>query len=586
MEYKIRGSNLKKDFLKEIFENRGINQEDIMKYLHPSFNNIQDWSALDNIKDACYLLKKHIDNNSKIGIIVDVDVDGTTSAATLWNFIKRIKPELQLEAIIHEKKLHGLTDDLYENVYNNDYNLIAIPDAGSNDYDKHKKLKDLGIDVLILDHHEAPYYSENAIVVNNQLSKNYKNKSLSGAGVVWQFIRAYIDIFDLDIDANDFLDVVATGNIADMSSLKELETRTIAIKGLMNEKNMFIKHFHKVQNYSIGDKLTPIGVAFYIAPSINAVHRTGTFEEKKLIFNAMLEGVQDQLVPSTKRGCNGEEEYLYEQAIRTAMNVRNRQNKIIEGAIKYIEEKIESENLTKHKLLLIEIPKDKVPQEVVGLIANKIAPKYQQPTLLLRRIDDKLMGSGRNFSNSPIEDFRGNLEKSQYTEYATGHAAAFGTCIKAEDKEKFLEEFDNKWKDIIFKPVYMVDYDFNIQETSFNFEEIEKLSEYIYSIGKLNEEGIWGQDMPESEIIVKNLPVDNIQLLSPDKKPTLKISCEGIDFMKFKSSEEEYNKLKGNNFGTVFINLLGKPNINSWGGRTTPQILINDYEIVGNKYSF
>lgn len=586
MEYKIRGLNLKKDFLKEIFENRGVSQEDIMKYLHPSFNNIQDWSALDNIEDACYLLKKHIDNNSKIGIVVDVDVDGTTSAATLWNFIKRIKPELQLEAIIHEKKLHGLTNDLYEDVYNNDYNLIAIPDAGSNDYDKHKKLKDLGIDVLILDHHEAPYYSENAVTVNNQLSKNYKNKSLSGAGVVWQFIRAYIDIFDLDIDANDFLDIVALGNVADMMSLKELETRTIAIKGLMNEKNIFIKHFHKVQNYSIGDKLTPIGVAFYIAPSINAVHRTGTFEEKKLIFNAMLEGVQDELIPSTKRGYKGQEEYLYEQAIRTAMNVRNRQNKIIEGAIQYIEEKIKSEDLTKHKLLLIEIPKDKVPQEVVGLIANKIAPKYQQPTLLLRRIDDKLMGSGRNFSNSPIEDFRGNLEKSQYTEYATGHAAAFGICIKVEDKEKFLEEFDNKWKDIVFKPVYMVDYDFNIQEISFNFEEIEKLSEYIYSIGKLNEEGIWGQDMPESEIIVKNLPVDNIQLLSPDKKPTLKISCEGIDFMKFKSSEEEYNKLKGNNFGTVFINLLGKPNINSWGGRTTPQILINDYEIVGNKYSF
>ena len=60
-----------------------------------------------------------------------------------------------------------------------------------------------------------------------------------------------------------------------------------------------------------------------------------------------------------------------------------------------------------------------------------------------------------------------------------GIPSAFGTCIKAEDKEKFLEEFDNKWRDIIFKPVYMVDYDFNIQETSFNFEEIKKLSEYI-----------------------------------------------------------------------------------------------------------
>lgn len=420
MEYKIRGLNLKKDFLKEIFENRGVSKEDIMKYLHPSFNNIQDWSALDNIEDACYLLKKHIDSNSKIGIIVDVDVDGTTSAATLWNFIKRIKPELKLEAIIHEKKMHGLTDDLYEDVYHNDYNLIMIPDAGSNNYDEHKKLKDLGIDVLLLDHHEAPCYSENAIVVNNQLSENYKNKALSGAGIVWQFIRAYIDIFNLDMDANDFLDIVATGVIADMSSLVELETRTVAIKGLSKENNLFVKHFHKVQKYSIGDKLTPIGVSFYIAPSINAVHRVGTFEEKKLIFDAMLEGIQDKMVPSTKRGHSGEEEPLYEQAIRTAMNVRSRQNKIVDEAVKYIEEKIEKEELTKHKILLIEIPKDKVPQEVVGLIANKIAPKYQQPTLLLRDIDGKLMGSGRNFSNSPIENFRESIEESVYTEYARG----------------------------------------------------------------------------------------------------------------------------------------------------------------------
>lgn len=420
MEYKIRGSNLKKDFLKEIFENRGISQEDIMKYLHPSFNNIQDWSALDNIEDACYLLKKHIDNNSKIGIIVDVDVDGTTSAATLWNFIKRINSDIKLDAIIHEKKLHGLTDDLYEDVYDNGYNLIVLPDSSSRDYEQHKKLKELGIDVLILDHHEAPYYSEFAVTVNNQLSKNYKNKALSGAGIVWQFIRAYIDIFNLDMDANDFLDIVAIGVIADMSSLVELETRTVAIKGLSKENNLFVKHFHKVQNYSIGDKLTPIGVSFYIAPSINAVHRVGTFEEKKLIFDAMLEGVQDKMVPSTKRGHSGEEEPLYEQAIRTAMNVRSRQNKIVDEAVKYIEEKIEKEELTKHKILLIEIPKDKVPQEVVGLIANKIAPKYQQPTLLLRDIDGKLMGSGRNFSNSPIENFRESIEESIYTEYARG----------------------------------------------------------------------------------------------------------------------------------------------------------------------
>ena len=214
----------------------------------------------------------------------------------------------------------------------------------------------------------------------------------------------------------------------------------------------------------------------------------------------------------------------------------------------------------------------------------KKAEKYP---LKIKDVTDETIKDFKDIMESTAErQHHGDRTLSYYQTLKDKLKDIIRMCLVYLDKEKFLEEFDNKWKDIIFKPVYMVDYDFNIQEISFNFEEIEKLSEYIYSIGKLNEEGIWGQDMPESEIIVKNLPVDNIQLLSPDKKPTLKISCEGIDFMKFKSSEEEYNKLKGSNFGTVFINLLGKPNINSWGGRTTPQILINDYEIVGNKYSF
>ena len=88
-----------------------------------------------------------------------------------------------------------------------------MPDAGSNEYEKHKELKDLNIDCLVLDHHDAPYESEFALVVNNQLSERYENKDLSGVGIVWQLCRAmdHFSIEESNRPADSYLDLVAVG---------------------------------------------------------------------------------------------------------------------------------------------------------------------------------------------------------------------------------------------------------------------------------------------------------------------------------------------------------------------------------------
>ena len=92
--------------------------------------------------------------------------------------------------------------------------MVIIPDAGSNQYEEHKKLKENGIDVLVLDHHEASHYSEDAVVVNNQLSESYQNKTLSGVGVVYKFLQ-YFDSQIGTKDADEALDLVALGMIAE-----------------------------------------------------------------------------------------------------------------------------------------------------------------------------------------------------------------------------------------------------------------------------------------------------------------------------------------------------------------------------------
>ena len=130
--------------------------------------------------------------------------------------------------------------------------------------------------MLVLDHHDAAKISEYAIVINNQLS-NYPNKELSGAGVAWQFCR-YIDKLLGINNAEKYRDLVALGLDADMMSLRSIETKHLIGTGLASPHNPFIVKMAQRNDYSLKGKLTPIGVAFYIAPFVNAMTRSGSVE--------------------------------------------------------------------------------------------------------------------------------------------------------------------------------------------------------------------------------------------------------------------------------------------------------------------
>ena len=113
-------------------------------------------------------------------------------------------------------------------------------------------------------------------------------------------------------------------------SRRSIETKHLMDKGFQNENitNPFIYHMAEKNSYSLGNSITPIGAAFYIVPFINAVTRSGTQEEKELLFNSMLTFKAFEIIPSTKRGCKGQTEKLVEQAVRTVTNVKNRQTKL------------------------------------------------------------------------------------------------------------------------------------------------------------------------------------------------------------------------------------------------------------------
>ena len=568
--------------IQQILYNRGIKLSEIHHYLNTTDKDINDAEMFgqDTIKQAIITLVKAINENKKTLILVDCDCDGYTAAAILINYLYDLFPNFvneYLKYYLHEDKTHGLSDCM-DYIENNDFKLIIIPDAASNDYEYHKKLKEEGRDIIILDHHEAPYISENAIVINNQLS-NYPNKQLSGAGVVWQFCR-YFDKIRGGFNADQYIDLAALGNCGDMMSLKSIETKHIITKGFRNEniKNPFIYGMAEKNSYQIGYHITPIGAAFYIVPFINSMVRSGTLEEKELLFKSMLKSEAFKEILSNKRGHKiGETEKLIDQALRTATNVKSRQTREQDKGMELVEGMIETNHMMEHKVLIFLLKPGQIDPNIAGLIANKIMAKYQRPTLMLTYRDEMYQGSARGYSKSGIENFKDICQETDLVEYAEGHQNAFGLGIKPENIENFIKLTDIALANMESEPLYYVDY---------IFKGVDVNPETILDISNLND--IWGQDMEESFICVENLKVtkDNLTLMSPDKKPTLKITLPNkINFIKFGSSQEEYDKLLTE--GYIELNVIGKCNANEWMGNITPQIFIEDYEIIGqSKYNF
>jgi single-stranded-DNA-specific exonuclease len=229
-------------------------------------------------------------------------VDGYTSASHLINYLNCLFPSFVQNNIyyrLHNGKEHGIIVDTVPG----DVKLVIAPDSSSNDYEQHRILKERGVDVLVIDHHEADKISPNACVINNQLCE-YPTKSLSGVGVVFKFCSYIDDLMGTDY-ADLFLDLVALGMIADMMDLRDFETKHLITKGLKSLRNPFFNTMVQKNSYSLGETLTPMGVAFYIAPYINATVRMGTYDEKMTLFESMLDFRAYEKVPSTKRGCKG-----------------------------------------------------------------------------------------------------------------------------------------------------------------------------------------------------------------------------------------------------------------------------------------
>lgn len=591
----IKPINENYSVIQQILTNRNIPIDKINDYLYTSDADVAPPEALgqSQLRQAAAALISTISKQGKTLVIVDSDCDGFTSSAILINYLHDFFPnwvETKLNYIFHEGKQHGLNDHIL-NILKQNYELVIVPDAGSNDSDECTCLFKQGAKIIVLDHHLCDIQNPNAIVINNQLS-DYPNKDFSGAGVVWQFCR-YLDKLLKVSNADNYLDLVALGNCADMMSMTSIETKHIINKGFQNLKNPFFASLAKKNEYSMKNKVNHMSVAFYVAPYVNAICRSGTIDQKTLVFKSMLKHQAFKEVLSTKRGhLLGQKEQLVEQAMRVVTNVKNRQTKAQDVGLATIENMIEQKGLLKHKVLLFLLEPGQVDKNIAGLIANKIMAKYQRPTCILTKVEipkyiidlDLLpweeqplpqivttyQGSARGCEKVGVTDFKSICAATGVTMYQTGHPNAFGLGILEQNIPVFIQKTDAALTDMQDEAIYYVDY---IYEGD-NIQPID-----ILTIADMQD--LWGKDIDEPYLCIKGICINSDMVTVYKKKDnTLKITLSnGISLMKFKATDEQCEMLQ-NSDGYYTLDVIGRANKNEWMGHVSAQIFIQDYEII------
>ncbi len=532
------------ELLATVLVNREItDDEEIKVFLNPTRSDFHDPYLMPDMQKAVNRIIKAIENNEKVMIYGDYDVDGITSITVLKKYLKE-RGLLAGHRIPNRlKEGYGLNETAIREIANQGYKLIITVDCGISGNNEIDLAYSLGMEVVVTDHHEPLEILPNALAIIDCKRKDnkYPFKSLAGVGVVFKLIQA-INI-KLGLDEKEYLkylDIVSIGTISDIVPLVD-ENRVIAKLGLKlaevtkipGLKSLLISAGYKEVNSNT--------VSFGIAPRINACGRMGHEEEALNLF------LTENLVEANK--------------ITENLNKYNRERQEIEKRIfEEATQKIEKEKLKNNNAIVV--GSENWHHGVIGIVASKITDLYFKPSILVCFEGESGNGSGRSIPGFDLHEAL--CKSSEYLEKYGGHEMAVGLSV---NKSKF-KEFSKRFEEIAeeentdeITPVIKVDKEIALKDIKLqNVDDLKLLEPF----GESNKMPIF---------IYKNLKIDSIRALSEGKhlKLTLKDNNSIINAIGFNMGEyaEEYQ------LGDK-IDVIGILEVNSFNGEKNIQINMKD----------
>ncbi len=416
----------------QVLANRGINQIDqAHQFLHPSLSHLHSPFLMKDMDKAVDRVIQALLLREQILIYGDYDVDGITSTAILILFLKTLQFPCRYYIPHRIKEGYGLHCDTIMKFAQQGVKLIITADCGINDMEAVKKAQEMGVDVIITDHHEVPdeIPPANAVLNPKQEDCSFPFKSLAGVGVAFNLIIALRAKLRERGEWGDgeapnlrrYLDLVAMGTVADLVPLQE-ENRIFVRFGL-EELTTGSRLSTRVLKEVCGLKdgvITSGNIGFQLAPRINAAGRLGEAQK----------AVELLLTQELKRA----------EGIARELNRENsRRQQLEEDILKEIMDWIEKDERLLQRSSLVFSSQSWHPG-VIGIVSSRLVEYYYRPTILISLDGDRGKGSGRSIEGFDL--YEGIKRCSPMLLSFGGHRFAVGLNIEREKIEVFKSQFE------------------------------------------------------------------------------------------------------------------------------------------------
>lgn len=420
----IEGEKLIDDLLEE----RGFdNLKDKRKYLSSDLKYLSDPFLLPGMNKAVKLINESLNSKGKILIYGDYDVDGITSTALLYQYFKkRFKIEVDYFIPDRIENGYGLSKKAVHEIKARGIDLIITVDCGITAFKEVELIKELGMKVIITDHHTpAEKLPDAATVINHHLlkEKNHVLSEIAGVGTAFKLVQALEKdkSFDLENLAQDFLPIVALGTVADVAPLKG-ENRIIVKHGLglINKgKNLGLKILINKLNLD-SQKITSGQMGYIIAPPINAAGR---------IYNAN-KALELLITDKAKKA---------EKIADTLIKINSERQREEELIYKQALEKIDNLNIEEEKSIIL--ADSRWHSGIIGIVASKLVEKYNLPVILMALDENDEFAKASARSIAKLNIYQALKSTENYLLNFGGHKAAAGFSIKIDKIADFKDAF-------------------------------------------------------------------------------------------------------------------------------------------------
>ena len=542
-----------------IIRNRDvIGEKAIEKYLHGSRKDFYSPWLLKDMEKAVAILQEKIENRNRIRIIGDYDIDGVMSTYIFLESLRGLGCDVDMMIPNRITDGYGINEHLIEQAWQEGRDTIITCDNGIAAVTQIRKAKDLGMTVIVTDHHEVPFEDlegerkeilppADAIVNPKQKACSYPFAGLCGAVVAMKVMEALYEKMAPEVDLVDkMLPFAGIATIGDVMDLQD-ENRILVKEGLQrlhHTTNLGLQELIRVNNLE-PENISPYHIGFILGPCLNASGRLDT--AKRAL----------QLLLADSR----------EEAAVLAGDLKNlnesRKEMTAQGLEKAIEQ-VESTSMMEDMVLVVFLPE--CHESLAGIIAGRLRERYHKPSFVLTRGEEGVKGSGRS-----IESYSMYEKLCECNEYLTkfgGHPMAAGLSLEEENVERFRRKLNEQSglteEDLVEKvtidvpmPIHYIRKDL-VQELSL-----------LEPFGKGNEKPLFAQKnlwVSQMRVFGKNRNVVKMRLTDENGYP-----MDGVYFGNGDEFAEEGR-------GKRKISIVYYPDINMYQGRESLQVIIRHYQ--------